>query len=219
MDYSNLYAFLEECCKEQNIDESYGVDNAKACMEWARKVMDADKKEDKEGKEDKEDKKQEERFILYCTALYRMCDKKYGSPLQNTIKIHSFLLKEGWSPATAEECIAIINTISYSKLKRACSTNQATFPEMTEEHAYRWHIVRHAHLLEDYNVGRSMLFLMNRIPDGVEEDLWKLVETRFRNRVFLYVKDGWIFLPKAIEYANMLEEKAYWNLVERGCPL
>ena len=206
MDYSNLYTFLETCCKEQNIDESYGLSHAKACMEWAKQLLD-------------EEHRNEEPFLLYCTALYRMCDKKYGSPLQNTIKIHSWLLTEGWSAQQAEECISIINSISYSKLKRACQTNHATFPEMTDEYAYRWHIVRHAHLLEDYNVGRSMLFLMNRIPDGVEEDLWQMLDTRFRTRVFHYVKDGWIFLPKALEFATMLEEKAYWNLVERGCPL
>lgn len=199
-----LYAFIERCCIEQNIDESHGMKHAKACMVWAEKLL----------AEEKDVSDDERNLAIYGAALHDMCDKKYTDVLSATQNIHRWLTSQGWSNELADALVRIISSTSYSKLKQAMVDGKPTYPDMGKwTRAY--HIVRHADLLDGYLVGRCYLYTKHIKPEISDEQCWEIVEDLFKIRMFKYVDDGWIFMPLAIEYAQQLDIRARWNFLDR----
>jgi hypothetical protein len=75
-----------------------------------------------------------------------------------------------------------------------------------------YHIVREADLLCSYRVRRCYLYQKHISPNMPEPEVWKNVANLFETRVFKYVKNGWLTLPKAISWAEKLEEVARRDL-------
>lgn len=204
MEYSELFAFIDKCCVEQNIDESHGRTHAEACMGWVENLLytESDVSDD------------ERKLALYSAALHDMCDKKYTDVSNATIQIHSWLLGQGWTTEFADVLIRIIRSISYSKLKLLVQDGKPVFPSFGKwDRVY--HIVRHADLLDGYLVGRCFLYTKHVYPNIKDDACWEIVEDLFKVRMFRYVVDGWIFLPEALKYAHQLEIRARWNLLDR----
>ena len=204
MQLLQLFAFIEKQCKKYNIDKSHGSKHAKGCLDWAKRLI-----------EDETDISADEtKVALYSAALHDMCDKKYTNPEESSIQIRSWLLGQSWSHEMAEAVIKIINSMSYSSLKQASFCGIPIYPDLGKWQK-SYHLARHADLLDAYLVGRCFLYTQRLYPDISDEACWKIVENLFDARVFRYVQDGWIFLPKAIEIAKGLEKEARRSFVEK----
>ena len=154
---------------------------------------------------------EEEKYMaLYCAALHDMCDSKYTDVEVAAEEIRVFLVREGLLEEYAEAVIKIITTMSYSKLnsrKLSISSGSNIFPDHGKwQRAY--HIARHADLLEGYVVARCVLYSKHICPEKTADDHWGMAEDLFEKRIYLYVSDGWITIPSALEMAAELEKEA-----------
>lgn len=203
---ARLCEFVELCCEKYGIDESHGLKHAKGCVAWVEKLLAGETNVSEE----------ERCMAMYSAALHDMCDKKYTDPAAASLYIREWLLQEGWSTEMADALLLIVNTMSYSKLKKEMSCEGPVYPDHGKwSRAY--HLARHADLLDAYIVGRCFLYTQHICPDISVEDCWLQVEELFEARVFRYVSDGWITLPLAIDYAADLEITARWAFLDRIC--
>ena len=196
---SRLYAFVEQMCKEYNIDESHDVTHARDCVNFAEAIMDWDVTND------------EVKIIRYAAALHDCVDKKYVMPTEATAKVSTFLLGEGWSIQHVDAVLNIINTMSYSYLNKQLIDGRPNFPDHGPwQRAY--HTVRQADLLCSYRVYRCYLYQKRIHPTMTEAENWKKVDALFQVRMFKYVTNGWIHLPKALAMVPNLVEIAKTDL-------
>ena len=194
---NDLWEFIQQCIDEQGIDDSHGLAHAKSCVEWVRLLF----KEELEVNED------ELKLAIYAAALHDMCDKKYTDVGKGLTKIREWLLQQGWSLEMSGALINIINTTSYSKLKRGMVDGSIVFPDHGIYNRV-YHIVRHADLLDAYKVERCYLYQKHIVPDISDAECWLKVRALFDSRVLPYVRDGWISLPAAVKIAKELEVDA-----------
>ena len=203
-----LYAFINQCCKEQQIDESHNLKHSISALRWAHILMDSFP-----------DLTQDERQVIsYAIALHDMCDSKYTDTKVAAIKIKEWLLTQTVSEEISDVIIQIIQTMSYSKLKKQMVESGSQTPIYPDHGQWQraYHIVRHADLLDAYVVARCFLYSKHIDPDLQDEVAWSVVEKLFENRVFKYVSDGFIFYPKALELAAELTQDAKKTLKDRA---
>jgi hypothetical protein len=203
-----LYAFINQCCKEQQIDESHNLKHSISALRWAHILMDSFP-----------DLTQDERQVIsYAIALHDMCDSKYTDTKVAAIKIKEWLLTQTVSEEISDVIIKIIQTMSYSKLKKQMVESGSQTPIYPDHGQWQraYHIVRHADLLDAYVVARCFLYSKHIDPDLQDEVAWSVVEKLFENRVFKYVSDGFIFYPKALELAAELTQDAKKTLKDRA---
>jgi len=199
-----LWEFIQVCINEQGIDESHGLIHAKNCVEWVKLLYN----------EENAVTDDELKLAIYSAALHDMCDKKYTEVNAGLNKIRTWLLIQGWSLELSTALIDIINTTSYSKLKRAMVDGRIVFPDHgIYNRAY--HIVRHADLLDAYKVERCYLYQKHIVPDISDEECWVKVRALFDSRVLPYVSEGWITLPAAVRIAQGLELEARHRLASK----
>ena len=192
---NRLYEFVEQMCKEYNIDESHDLRHAKDCVETAYSILDYNITED------------EKEVITYAAALHDCVDKKYTNVSEATEKVRTFLISEGWTNERAQAVLNIINTMSYSHLNKQMIDGAIVFPEHgVYQRAY--HIVRQADLLCSYKVERCYLYQKHVAPTMPEDEVWKRVIALFQSRMFKYVSNGWLSLPKAQAFVPNLIKKA-----------
>jgi hypothetical protein len=204
-----LQAFIQSCCELYSIDESHGLLHAQNTVKWTVKLM-AD--------EQVEVSPAEERMTIYGAALHDMCDAKYTDVQAAGAHIYTWLLCQNWTESDATALIAIIQSTSYSKLKNILAVKPLQENPGYPDHG-QWqrvyHLIRHADLLEGYNVRRCMLYTLHSQPGKSMDEYWRLVTAVFQTRVLRYVSDGWIFLPKARIYAEALDQEARQALDQR----
>lgn len=204
MEYIELFAFVEDCCTRYGIDASHGSKHSKGCMEWVQQLFG----------EEPDMCAEEKKVALYAAALHDMCDKKYTNPVEASERIRSWLLTQGWSREMADAVIQISTSMSYSSLKQAAVCGIPIYPNLgIWQKAY--HLARHADLLDAYRVGRCFLYTQHIYPGIPDDECWRIVEELFEVRVFRYVQDGWICMPKAIELAKDLEKDARRSFQEK----
>jgi hypothetical protein len=196
-----LYDFVQYNCDTYGIDESHGLKHAMGTVTWAERLMaglvdiGAD----------------ERQLVIYAAALHDMCDSKYReSYVVACAEIRVWLLTQGLADELISALIAIITTMSYTKLKQL-ATGYPDHGKWTRA----YHIIRHADLLEGYKVSRCYLYSVRRLPGASEDELWRETEKVFNERIFKYVSDGWLFLPAALAFIPDLEVEARRCLRER----
>ena len=192
---NRLYEFVEQICKIYNIDESHDLRHAKDCVEVAHSLCEYNTTAD------------EKEIITYAAALHDCVDKKYTNVAEANEKVHAFLRGEGWPESRAQIVLNIINSMSYSTLNKAMVNNTIVFPDHGPyQHAY--HIVRNADLLCSYRVERCYQYQRHIAPTMSEAEVWKRVDALFQKRVFKYVTNRWLNLPKAQARVPDLIQKA-----------
>jgi hypothetical protein len=211
MNFTRLYNFIEECCLLYEIDDSHGLKHSKGCVSWVEKLL----------AEEKNVTDDERLMAIYSAALHDMCDKKYTDPTESSARIRTWLIGEGWRTDMADALIRIINTMSYSMLKKEnADAKRPVGKPVFPDHGLwtrAYHLARHADLLDAYIVGRCFLYTQHIFPDIHVEECWEIVEKLFVDRVYKYVSDGWIFMPLAIQYAEDLEVNARLTFSDRIC--
>jgi hypothetical protein len=195
-----LFTFISLQCQKYNIDESHGLKHAQGTLVRAYDIL---QKLDAVTKE-------EMRMALYAAALHDMCDSKYTDTSRASEDIRVFLLGQMWSAEDAAALIHIVTTMSYTKLKSI-----GVFPDHGKWQRV-YHTVRHADLLEGYIVARCILYNKHMYPDKTEDEHWQRAGQLFRDRVFTYTTDGWIFFPEAIQMVDSLYVEAIRCLSEKS---
>jgi hypothetical protein len=199
LDFTILFDFIQQQIDKYGIDESHGMKHAKGTFVRAHQII-----------KTIPDIGQEEKYMaLYCAALHDMCDSKYTDVEVASEEIREFLIREGILEEYAEAVIKIITTMSYSKLnsRKKSEPTYFLYPDHGKwQRAY--HIARHADLLEGYVVARCVLYSKHICPEKNADEHWVMAEDLFAKRVYLYVSDGWITIPSAVELAIELEKEA-----------
>ena len=195
-----LFSFIDQMTKKYGIDESHGLKHAKGTLARAQLLL----------KSFQDISFEERKMALYAAALHDMCDSKYSDVDIASFEIKEWLIEQGWRHQDATALVAIVITMSYSKLKKLNSDNKGG-PLIYPNHGIwqrAYHIARHADLLEAYIVARCKMYNEEIYPEKSEDEHWLAVRSLFDSRVFNYVKDGWIFFPSAITSAAELEREA-----------
>jgi hypothetical protein len=201
-----LREYIEKACITLGIDESHGLKHAIGTMRYASYLINSLK-----------DITEEERHMaMYAAGLHDLCDSKYTDVNIAAADIKKWLIEIHWAEKTADALIAIITTMSYSKLKKADNENGShVFPDHGKwQRAYE--IARNADLLESYVVARCVLYNKHIYPEKTEDEHWANAEELFNQRVYRYIKDNWITLPGALALVPSLEEEARRCFRERS---
>ena len=198
-----LYTFIDEFCKTHNIDPSHDVTHSRDCVCFVEQIMDHTFNE------------QDKMLARYAAALHDCVDKKYVDTVEASLHIRQFLLSIGWDETTADALLAIVTTMSYSKLKAAVVDRMPVFPD---HGAYQqiYHIVRQADLLCSYRVHRCYQYQLRIHPDWDEVTHWNRVEKMFQDRMFKYVSDGWFYSVRAMALIPALIEQAKKDLMDKN---
>jgi hypothetical protein len=202
-----LKEFIMGTCMKLGIDESHGLKHSIETVRYANLLMDRMSEVTEE----------ERHMATFVAALHDLCDSKYTNINVAAEEIRTWLLNEmGWSDKNAGALISIVTTMSYSKLRRATDSGcKPVFPDHGKwQLAYE--IGRHADLLESYVPARCVMYNRHIFPEKSEDEHWARANELFEDRVFNYVKDGWISLPEAVSLVPNLEKRARWCIQERS---
>ena len=192
-----LYRFIQSVCNTYEIDASHDLNHAKDCVNIANLITPNDFN-------DRE-------MVVYAAALHDCVDKKYINPTEGIANVHLFLSDEGWDTDRINALINIITTMSYSYLNKMKVDGKIVFPDHGQYQDV-YHIVREADLLCSYRVRRCYLYQKHISPKMPEAEVWKKVIDLFEARMFKYIENGWLTLPKSQSWAVKLEEIARKDL-------
>jgi exopolyphosphatase/pppGpp-phosphohydrolase len=198
----NLYSFITSFCAEFNIDESHDVRHSKDCVSFLTQIMD-------------ESFTAEERHMAtYAAALHDCVDRKYVDETTASQRILAFLTGIGWGVENATALLAMITTMSYSKLKAKKINGASVYPDHGKwDRVY--HVVRQADLLCSYRVHRCYQYQKRIHPEWSEDAHWRHVEALFQERMFKYVVNRWFSSRQALALIPVLIQQAQVDLSDR----
>jgi HD superfamily phosphodiesterase len=205
-----LVYFVFSTVKRFSIDESHGLTHAFQVLHHSHNIL--------ESLLPTVPYLENHRNIIYTSALvHDLCDRKYN-PEEGIRTIKQFLHTEtDLSTVEIEIIVKIINTMSYSKVKKN------GFPNLG---IYQWayHIVREADLLAAYEVDRSIIYNMNHVDTSLDvsiRHMSNLCETRFfkHNDDKLFLSDYSKTISKEYEQVAFNRMSTWQNiqLSEREC--
>jgi HD superfamily phosphodiesterase len=140
---TKLFQFVLLTSKKYNIDESHGLSHSMNVLHFAHNIYEAEKI-------NYPILESQSKIIYVSSIIHDMCDKKYLDENIGLKEINHFL-EEKLTPAEIDITKRIINTMSYSKVKKQ------GFPEL-HEYQMAYHVVREADLLAAYDFDRCMLY-------------------------------------------------------------
>jgi hypothetical protein len=190
--------FINETCKQFNIDNSHGLGHAIKTLLWSLKI----------GK-DINLHYRESLIIQLSCLLHDMCDKKYMDENYGVFRIRMFLTEKlKLEPAVIERVIFIITTMSYSKVIKN------GYPDFRGDKIVEtcYHIVRNSDLLESYDPERCIGYHV-RCGGTRKEGIIRMFEI-FEDRVLRLIDKGYINLEPAKQYATELHIKALYGLAK-----
>jgi len=193
-----LFEFVNRMCEDYRIDESHGLKHAKGAAARAQQIL----------KTLEHVSPAEQRMTVYAAALHDTCDHKYTNVEEASAKVQEWLISIGWSMVDAEALIGIITTMSYSQLKKK---NMPGLDPIYPDHGQwtrAYHVARSADILESYIVARCILYDRHISPSKSEDEHWQRAEELFKERVFRYRVDRWLYIPEAVRQSIELEEEA-----------
>jgi HD superfamily phosphodiesterase len=194
---NRLYEFIKDVCNKYNIDASHDLNHAKDCVNIAILISPNDIHDPE--------------MVVYAAALHDCVDKKYINPADGVQNVERFLTSEQWEPYRIKALIDIITTMSYSYLNKMKVDGKIVFPDHGQ-YQNVYHIVREADMLCSYRVRRCYLYQKHISPTMPEPEVWKRVTDLFETRMFKYLENGWLTLPKSRSWAVKFEEIARKDL-------
>ena len=191
--------FVIKMCEKFNIDESHGLKHSVRVSEIAHQLM----------KSIPDITEEQRHMAMMSAALHDLCDHKYVDEEIGASLIKDWLCQNQlWKEDVADSLISIITTMSYSKLKKEVDlSGNPVFPDHGKWQI-SYEVARHADLLESYVVARCVTYNKHIHPDWEEDAHWEKARELFEERVFTYVKNGWITLPGALALVPSLEVEA-----------
>ena len=140
---TKLFNFVLLTSKKYNIDESHGLSHSMNVLHFAHNIYEAEKI-------NYPLLESQSKIIYVSSVIHDMCDKKYLDENTGLKEINHFL-EDKLTPSEIDITKRIINTMSYSKVKKQ------GFPQL-HEYQMAYHVVREADLLAAYDFDRCMLY-------------------------------------------------------------
>jgi HD superfamily phosphodiesterase len=140
---TKLFQFVLLTSKKYNIDESHGLSHSMNVLHFAHNIYEVEKK-------NYPILESQSKIIYVSSIIHDMCDKKYLDEYTGLNEINDFL-EDKLTPTELDITKQIINTMSYSKVKKQ------GFPEL-HDYQMAYHVVREADLLAAYDFDRCMLY-------------------------------------------------------------
>jgi hypothetical protein len=193
---NKVVEFIHITCILFNIDDSHGLGHAIKTLLWSLRIS-----------KDMKLTFHECQVIQLSCLLHDMCDKKYMDEQFGVDRIRFFLTETlQLDPGVIERVIFIITTMSYSKVIKQ------GYPDFKGDPGVElcYHIVRNSDLLESYDPERCIGYHV-RCGGTRKDGIIRMFEI-FENRIMLLLKNGYINLEPAKEYALDLHKKALDDL-------
>ena len=187
--FREAFKFIMTMSVKHNIDSTHDISHTFQVLNNAFKIYEQEKTTFPPIKE-------HEQIIYTAAALHDMCDNKYIDVQEGKNDIDMFLQRNSIKPVEKKAIIDIIDTMSYSKVKKN------GFP-YHGEYQRAYHVVREADLLSAYDFDRCMLYRMHRDQSGDIDSAFDEAEELFNERVFKHKLDGLL----TTKYANDQHER------------
>ena len=189
----NIYNFIIATTSKYRIDETHGIRHLMNCYRYSEKIYNSEVKNTPILVD-------YERTIYTSTLLHDLCDKKYLDEKEGLSRIGNFLKTNAYREKEIENILNIIETLSYSKIKKTGLPNHG-------ELQLPFQITRESDLLESYDVDRCILFDMLKNERRYVTSFNNAKEL-FDVRMFKYLENGDIKTSEGIKIAKDLELKS-----------
>lgn len=186
----NIFSFIVATTKKYGIDETHGIRHSMNAYRYSEMIYNSEIKNIPMLVD-------YERTIYTSTLLHDLCDKKYLNEKEGLSRIGNFLKFNAYQDKEIENILNIIDTMSYSKIKKNGLPNHG-------ELQLPFQIVRESDLLESYDVDRCILFDMLK-NDKRYVTSFKNAKDLFDVRMFRYLENGDIKTSEGVEIAKDLE--------------
>jgi HD superfamily phosphodiesterase len=200
---NKIFKFIINTCHLYKIDESHGVRHSMDILRTSKNIIAEEYKlcsylHNKE-------------YIIYTSALlHDMCDDKYFKNDEGQLNVINFLKDNSYMDHDIDVIMRIINTISYSKVKKYGFQFKE---DETEEFKKMYHIVREADVLCAYEVERCILYdlHMRNNPFTVS---YKRADELFQIRMFKHFDDNLFTTIYALREYKQMHKDAEERLSE-----
>jgi len=200
---NKIFKFITATCNLYKIDESHGIRHSMDILRISKNIVDEEiiKCPYLFNKE----------HIIYTSALlHDMCDDKYFKNNDGSDNIFNFLKENNYVENDIDDIMRIINTMSYSKVKKY----GYQFKENeSEEFIKMYHIVRESDLLCAYEVERCLLYdlHMRNNPFTVS---FKRADELFQTRMLKHFDDNLFTTNYALREGRNMHNDAQERLDE-----
>lgn len=200
---NKIFKFITTTCHLYKIDESHGVRHSMDILRTTKNIVNEEYSlcpylRNKE-------------HIIYTSALlHDMCDDKYFKNNEGQNRVIDFLKHNDYFDSDIDDIMRIINTMSYSKIKKY----GFQFKENeSEEFKKMYHIVREADLLCAYDVERCLLYdLYARDNDFTVS--YKRAYDLFQIRMFKHFDDNLFTTIYALREGRKMHKESEERLIE-----
>jgi hypothetical protein len=181
--FDKMFAFVLSMSKKFSIDTSHSERHSMDVLHFAHAIY-------KHEVNNFPFLKKQENIIYSAAILHDMCDRKYVTPEEGLKHIEDFL-EEDMTPADLHYTSRIIDTMSYSKVKKQ------GYPDLGD-FTIGYHVVREADLLASYDFDRAITYNMHQ-GNNLTHSYYNSLEL-FEDRVFNYHNDKLLLS----EYSQMV---------------
>ena len=189
---NKLLHYVLIATKKYGIDESHGLSHSMNVLNYAHNIY-------MDEIEEYPHIKHHQNIIYASAILHDMCDKKYMDVEKGLKEIEDFVKTE-LTPNELTVAKQIMNTMSYSKVKKCGYPNLGFYKKA-------YHIVREADLLSAYDFDRCMIYKMKMCGYDLEKAFFD-AENLFNERMFKHIQDGLFFSNYAKKESVILENIA-----------
>lgn len=189
--FNNLFLFIKHKCCECAIDESHAIKHSMDVFNYAHKILEVEKHY-------KPNLIGQERVIYTSALLHDMCDDKYMNVETGLKDIDNLLYKNCYFESEVKVINSIINTMSYSKVKKNGFPNHGDYQDA-------YNVVREADLLTAYDVERCMVYGINK-RDMVYNETFAAASQLYSVRMEKHIEDGLLTTKFALEEGKRLNE-------------
>jgi len=145
--------------------------------------------------------------VVYTSAfLHDMCDGKYMDKDTGVQELRA-MMKDKMSDAEVDAVLQIVGTMSYSYIQ------ENGFPEFPPDLQAAYHIVREADLLTSYEVDRSILYHLHKMPQPDMRTAFANANELFAFRVLTLRSRNYFTTKVGKQESEVLEPQAMERLL------
>lgn len=194
---NKIFKFITTTCNLYNIDESHGARHSLDILRTSKNILDEECRT--------YPFLYEKKHIVYTSALlHDMCDDKYFKNNEGNDKVFKFLEDNDYPNNDIEDIMRIINTMSYSKVKKYGYQFKENETDIFKK---MYHIVREADLLCAYELERCLLYdLYTRNNDFTVS--FKKANDLFQIRMFKHYDDDLFTTSYALREGKRMHNEA-----------
>ena len=152
--FNQMLRFVMVMSARYNIDESHSLGHSLTVLNYTNQIFESERYIFPP-------LKKQEKVVYSAAVLHDMCDNKYVAEQEGKRNIDELLTKLRMPNVERQAVIDIIDTMSYSKVKKTGFPNHG-------EYQRAYHVVREADLLAAYDFDRCILYRLHQQQHGAQ---------------------------------------------------